>query len=52
MNVCCDLASNENFIAQAFVLFLSAVNVFASCSKMFVLFLNKNVKKKKKKVNK
>ena len=37
------LASNNNFIAQTWVLFLSVTNTFAVCSKMFVSFLTRHV---------
>ena len=43
MNVCCYLASNNNFIVQTCVSFLSVTNAFAVCSKMFVLFLTRHV---------
>ena len=42
-NVCCDPASNNNFIAPACVSFLSVTNAFAVCSKMFVLLLTRHV---------
>ena len=43
MNVCCDPASNNNFIAQTCVSFLSVTNAFTVCSKMFALFLTRHV---------